>query len=1612
MITSRSAMQLLSHLFTRRVPLRFFWPDGGLWRCVAVLALCAAFASTVVRADEPFGTTMELDSSDMVYDATRDILWLSVQPSDPLYADRVVGVNPSTMEAEQVIEVGSDPIAIAISDDHRFLYVALRGDRGYRQIDLEDLSVGPVIAVGEALYPRDIQVMPGQPRTVAVPLHSTGSTAQSGVAIFDDGVSRGERSDRLQRNGQILFGSDPDRLFGFDGSRFHRYEIDSEGIRHVDQFSDLFSSGHASFINGWIVGFGGEIVDPYDMEIIAFLKTPGPVAVDPESGRLFQASRGDGSWLDVYETDTFTRIERLPRPTHWGLPVQLVRWGSMGLALRTNQNRLVVLESEAIPAGRAEARLETEIRFGSLDAWVDQEISYRVVATNRGPDEAESVLLNHTVPEGLRLIEATGDGDPLAASDGAIQFERNLLAVGETAEIAIRAVPEKTGRLELSATAVSDTRNPKPSAAEADAAIWGSGQEMRHRIVAERLSHVTDFASDPVREVFYASIGSEHPRFGNHLVALDVSSGEVTGTIYAGPQPVRLRLSDDYSALYVVTRNNHWIARIDLDQWEVDLQFGPGLDYFGPLYTFDLEVLPGGGESVAIARRQSGSSHSVAVFDDGVPRGEVARAFSAEALIPTHTPDEIFGVRSRDLRSYSIDESGVWLRENLGGFLPTHLGLRQAINVNGTVYLSGGEVVSLAGPTLIGTYGTPENFRNGIVLDQERRRTVFLRGAGDLLAYNTDTFDQTSRLPIPWFSQPTGPLLQVDETRLAFLGEGSIVFMDTSVTSTGRSNLAVAIENPPADMRVGMTWTYTIKLANEGGEPVTQLTISQPSAGTWLDIDAVDTSMGTSQVVNRSFEVYIESLGAGETAEIAVTIRPRTVRSFTTPVLEITSVEVDENPSLRHWELPFESRSEGTLFVELPGEASEGDGILAGAGTVRLGEAEAFDVVVTLVSSDYSKLLDPGEVTVPAGATSVSFDLEVVDNDILDGSQTVSVSASAAGFETGSASMVIHDNEEGGLELLLPDSLAHEVIATGEVRIAAPAANSITVTLSTEGPGWLTLPETVVIAGGNNSAVFEFSASSLIPPAEGVWAPVTASVSGWSAVDASLLVLPPPPDRPFNPSPGRASEFVGTSPLLVWNEVGSQELLVNGGFSTGDFHGWDWELTGEGGWVVDDGTFDPPGPLEPQPPMSNPYSALSYHDGEGTATLYQDVYLPHGANEIRLFWSHKIFNYASDYYPGSQEFQARLYSSNGDLLETLFTTQPGSFGSGNLDFRLADLTQYAGRQVRLAFSQTHNEGFLNVFIDFASITAFYSNENVVDGDVFDVYLGTSPYLTPEDFYATVEEPELPVAGLEKGVTYYWQVVMRRGEQTSFSPVWSFSTAAIGVEIVPPEGPTSDDPLDFEISFSAPVNPPQVDQFTIENSLGASISGEGANYLLSVIPAEYGEVTVHLPANRVRNADGDGTAASTIASVFFIAPVSFDRWREGYFTAAERNNDPEGTGLHGDAGEKGVPNYLRYAVGMRDGEVDRSLLPRLDIAESGEGRFLDLIFHRLHEAVDAEYLIETSTDLKTWTPAEEFLEGVVVEDAGYTERVVARIRDPLVDDQRLFLRLRVEKRENQ
>ena len=210
-----------------------------------------------------------------------------------------------------------------------------------------------------------------------------------------------------------------------------------------------------------------------------------------------------------------------------------------------------------------------------------------------------------------------------------------------------------------------------------------------------------------------------------------------------------------------------------------------------------------------------------------------------------------------------------------------------------------------------------------------------------------------------------------------------------------------------------------------------------------------------------------------------------------------------------HWALDnvvIDAQPATFLTLTIPNSVSEGDAPVGGV--VSASPVPTNNLTVTLSSLDTSELTVPGAVTILAGQSNAAFNLTVLDDPDLDGSQTVQVTATATGYTGATRSVTVLDNETAALLLTVPATVTEgggSYLSRVDAS-ATPAAN-ITVALTSSDTTEILVPATVVIPAGQTSAVFSVTVVD-DNQLDGVQtATVTAHVPNWTDGSALITVL-------------------------------------------------------------------------------------------------------------------------------------------------------------------------------------------------------------------------------------------------------------------------------------------------------------------------------------------------------------------------------------------------------------------------------------------------------------------------------------------------------------------------
>lgn len=215
--------------------------------------------------------------------------------------------------------------------------------------------------------------------------------------------------------------------------------------------------------------------------------------------------------------------------------------------------------------------------------------------------------------------------------------------------------------------------------------------------------------ADPVRQMLYASVPSSSAQYGNHVVAIDPTTGDVVWSVLVGSEPGRMAIADDGSRLYVILNGAPKVARIDIASHTRDLEFDLGQGLFGPSQGEDIEVLPGQSATVAVSLRNTCCSprhEGVALYDNGVRREKSTQGHTgSDRITVSGSATKLYGYNNETtefgFRSILVTDDGL-VEETVRGGIISGFGVDIEFS-GGRVYATNGVVVDPVAMVRVGT---------------------------------------------------------------------------------------------------------------------------------------------------------------------------------------------------------------------------------------------------------------------------------------------------------------------------------------------------------------------------------------------------------------------------------------------------------------------------------------------------------------------------------------------------------------------------------------------------------------------------------------------------------------------------------------------------------------------------------------------------------------------------------------------------------------------------------------------------------------------------------------------------------------------------------------------
>ncbi len=312
----------------------------------------------------------------------------------------------------------------------------------------------------------------------------------------------------------------------------------------------------------------------------------------------------------------------------------------------------------------------------------------------------------------------------------------------------------------------------------------------------------------------------------------------------------------------------------------------------------------------------------------------------------------------------------------------------------------------------------------------------------------------------------------------------TIPLIDDSVLESDETiNLTLA--NPTGGVTIGEQNNSVITIKDNDFRPTLTVDIAQVSVS---EADGTVTATITRNTpTDEALEVNLASSDTSELTTPATVTIPVGESSVTVDLTIVDDENIDSNPNV-------------TLIATAPGFISGGDGVrVINNDTVNLtlelesnnlteGTTKTITItqdittnepLVVELSSNSSEIILPETVTIPANQAGVTFEIEAIDNNNLEGDRSVTITAkpttsdTSTVLETGQATATVNiiDDESPSLTVTSDRDLIAE-IGTATVTITRntdDTTNPLTVNLASSDTNEATVPDTITIPAGESS---------------------------------------------------------------------------------------------------------------------------------------------------------------------------------------------------------------------------------------------------------------------------------------------------------------------------------------------------------------------------------------------------------------------------------------------------------------------------------------------------------------------------------------------------------------
>jgi hypothetical protein len=739
--------------------------------------------------------TVDQAAQDIAYDPKNQVIYLSVPGTAASNPNTICVLDPATGMITSAQPAGSNPNALAISDDSQFLYAGIDGAASVQRFLLPGLAKDISYSLGTnpnfgPYFALDLQVAPGAPHTTAVSLGNAGlsAKAQGGITVFDDATPRPTNAPGgFSLYDSIQWGADATTLFaantestGFD---FYTLSVNSGGVTQNQDFQSVFGSFanriHFDAGTKLIYADEGHVINPATGLPVGDFNDVGPMVVDSILNIAFFVSGQVPATIQAFDLAHFTPIDSITIPTVGDPASRLIRWGQNGLAFITKSvngvGKVFLVGGNFIspappfaltppptptvpPTPPTNAPTIASLNPSSAIAGGGA-FTLTIIGTQFDPT-ATAQFNGSALP--TTFVSSTQLQAAVSASD---------IASPGTASITVANPPSNGGTSSGAAFFIGNTGG-----------ISSSGTTFAVDILNQASK---DIVFDPADQLIYLSVPNTSAN-GNAIAVLDPATIRITGEQFAGSNPNVIAISDDAQFLYAGIDGSSSVQRFTLPGLGTDISYslGAGSYNVGPYFALDLQVAPGSPHTTAVSRGAWGTSPAalggIEIFDDITMRPTFAKGFGPgggggvlyDSIQWGSDASTLFAANSEDtgydFYALSVNSSGVVLTNDYPNTFSSFTNRIHFDSGTKLIYADDGHVIDPKTGLAVGNFGV----WGPMVPDSTLNRAFFIKVAGNstvvIYSFDLTHFTSVSSISIPNIAGKPLRLIRWGQNGLAF----------------------------------------------------------------------------------------------------------------------------------------------------------------------------------------------------------------------------------------------------------------------------------------------------------------------------------------------------------------------------------------------------------------------------------------------------------------------------------------------------------------------------------------------------------------------------------------------------------------------------------------------------------------------------------------------------------------------------------------------------------------------------------------------------------------------------------------------------------------------------